>query len=89
MVYVNIPYIPENNKIDKEIVKKEIQSLDISDIAKQSAYTAIYNLHPRGVNFDYKHSVEALLLEASLKKLGVPYRISEESEYYIAQDNTE
>jgi hypothetical protein len=83
MVYINIPYIPENNKINKDVAKKEIQSLDINNNAKQSAYAAIYNLHPRGVNFERKNAVEAFMLEDVLKRLGVPYRKSEESEYYI------
>lgn len=82
MVYINIPYVPENNKIDKEFAKKEIQLLDISDSAKQSAFASIYNFRPRGVDFDSKNSEEALRLEDTLKKLGVPYRKSEESEYY-------
>lgn len=81
MVYINIPYIPENNKIDKEFAKKEIQLLNISDSAKQTALASIYNLRPRGVNFDGKNAVEALRLEEALNKLGVPYRKSEEPEY--------
>ncbi|HSK71919.1 MAG TPA: hypothetical protein VK892_09510 [Pyrinomonadaceae bacterium] len=87
MVYINIPYIPENNKIEKEFAKKEIQVLNISDGAKQSAFASIYNLNPRGVNFDGKNSAEASLLETALQKLGVPYRKSEQSEYYIVQEN--
>lgn len=89
MVYINIPYTPENNRINKDVAKKEIQLLDISDSAKQYAYTAIYNINPRGVGFNNQQSVEALLLEGALKKLGVPYRKSEESEYYIGQNNSE
>jgi hypothetical protein len=88
MVYIDIPYVAENNRIDKEIAKKEIEILDISDGAKINAYTAIYNLYPRGVNFSNKNSIEALLLEDTLKRLGVPYRRSEESEYYVGQDNS-
>jgi hypothetical protein len=82
MVYINIPYVPENNLIDKDFAKKEIEFLNINDIAKETAYAAIYNLHPRGVNFESKDSVEALMLEGVLKRLGVPYRESEESEYH-------
>ena len=87
MVYINIPYVPENNKIDRDFAKKELQVLAISDGAKQGAYAAIYNLHPRGVNFEAKDSIEAMMLEDTLKKLGVPYRKSEESEYYTGQDS--
>lgn len=81
MVFINIPFVPENNRINKNSVKKEIQSLDISDNAKQIAYTAIYNLEPRGVNFESEDSVEAFTLEGALKRLGIPFRRSEESEY--------
>jgi hypothetical protein len=83
MVYINIPYVRENNRIDKDLVKKEIQLLNISDSAKYNAYAAIYNLHPRGVDFDAKNSIEAMLLEDALRRLGVPCRKTEESEYHI------
>lgn len=82
MIYINIPYVPENDRIDKDFAKREIQSLDISENAKQAAYAAIYNLNPRGVNFESKDSVEAIILGNALKRLGIPYRESEESEYY-------
>lgn len=82
MVYINIPYVPENNRIDRDFVKKEIQLLDIGESEKQIAYSAIYNLNPRGVSFG-NNLKEAILLEELLKKLGVPYRQSEESEYYF------
>ena len=88
MIYINIPYVVENNRIDKDFAKKEIEVLDISDSAKVSAYEAIYNLNPRGVNFSYKNSIEALRLEDVLKRLGAPYTRSEESEYYVGQDNS-
>ena len=82
MIYIEIPYVSENNRIDKLMAKKEIQILAISDSAKQGAYEAIYNLNPRGVSFDTNKSVEASLLEKTLKRLGVPYRKSEDSQYY-------
>jgi hypothetical protein len=81
MVYINIPYVPENNRINRDLVKKEITSLNISDSAKQDAYAAIYNLKPRGVNFESKDLMEALMLEDALHRVGIPYRRSEESEY--------
>ena len=81
MVYINIPYVPENNRIDKDLVKKEIKSLDISESAKHDAYAAIYNLHPRGVNFESKDLMEAFMLEDALHRVGVPFRRSEKSEY--------
>ncbi|HEY0429490.1 MAG TPA: hypothetical protein VGC76_17050 [Pyrinomonadaceae bacterium] len=81
MVFINIPYVPENNRLDKTITKKELEALDISDSAKLSAYAAIYNLNPRGVNFDSKDLPAARTLENALQRLGIPYRQSEESEY--------
>jgi hypothetical protein len=81
MVYINIPYIPENNRIDKLMVKKELEALDISDSAKLSAYTAIYNLNPRGVNFDSRDLQAARRLENALHRLGIPYQQTEETDY--------
>lgn len=81
MVYINIPYVPENNRISKDLVKKEIKVLGISDEAKQSAFAAIYNLKPRGVEFEGKDSEDAGKLESALRNLGIPFRRSEESEY--------
>ena len=81
MVYINIPYVPENNRIDKIKTKKEIQLLDINDDAKLSAYDAIYNLNPRGVNFESKDMVEAIILQDALRRLGIPFMKSEESKY--------
>lgn len=81
MIFVDIPYVPENDRIGRDLTKKEIGSLDISDSAKQSAYAAVYNRKPRGVNFENKDSVEAIMLEDALNKLGIPYRRKEESEW--------
>jgi hypothetical protein len=80
MVYINIPYVPENNRINKKSVMEEIQILEISDIAKYNAYAAIFNLNPRGVSFG-QDLRKALLLENALYRLGIPFRRSEESEY--------
>jgi hypothetical protein len=82
MVYINIPYVAENKRIDKDFAKREIGVLEINEGAKEEAFAAIYNLHPRGVDFGSDQSAEALLLEETLKRLGVPYRKSEESEYH-------
>lgn len=81
MVYVSIPYVLENNRIDKDLVKKELEILIISDNPKQTAYAAIYNLKPRGVDFEGQENLEAARLENVLSKLGIPYMRSEESEY--------
>lgn len=79
MVYVNIPYVPENDKVDPFLVGKELGVLNISEGAKYEAFAAIYNKHPRGVNFT--NIVEASLLQRALYRLGIPFRQSDESEY--------
>ena len=81
MVYVSIPYVPENNRIDKDLVKKEIEILDITKNAKKVAMAAIYHKKPHGVNFESKNSVEAIILENLLSRLGIPYRRLEQSDY--------
>ena len=81
MVFINIPYLPENNRINKDTVSAELQSLDISDDAKKSAFEAIYNRLPRGVEFEGSDAEKAHLLENLLRRLGISYRQSELSEY--------
>jgi hypothetical protein len=79
MVYVNIPYVPENDRLDRENTARELQTLNIDEAAKQEAFAAIYNKRPRGVDFTDLQA--ALRLEGALQRLGVPYRQSPESEY--------
>lgn len=81
MVFINIPYVPENNRIARDLIQKELEALDISEDAKHDAFEAIYNRLPRGVSFEGESSKEASLLEKTLAKLGIPYRQSEDSEY--------
>jgi hypothetical protein len=81
MVYINIPYVVENNRIDKLLTKKQIQLLDINAEAKLNAYEAVYNLNPRGVNFESKDIAEAIMLQDILRKLGIPHMQSESSKY--------
>ena len=88
MVYIDIPYVSENNRVSKELAKSEIDKLHISDRAKKGALTAIYNFRPRGVDFIGKEAIEAILLEVVLKKLGVPYRRIDDPEYYLSEGNT-
>ena len=80
MVYIDIPFVIENNRIDRDYAKKEIQILNISDDAKKNAFEAIYYRQPRGVNFDNKESKEALSLQNVLTRLGAPYRRVETEE---------
>jgi hypothetical protein len=79
MVYVNIPYVAENDRIEAYIAQRELAALSISEAAKHEAFEAIYNKHPRGVHFE--RSNDALLLQHALSNLGVPYRTTIESEY--------
>ena len=81
MVYVSIPYVPENNRIDKDLVKKEMQFLEILENAKEVALAAIYHNKPHGVNFEDKNSVDAIILESLLSKMGIPYRRLKKSDY--------
>ena len=81
MVYIDIPYVAENNRINKELAQKELEALDISEDAKYAAFEAIYNRLPRGVSFEGTDLREASLLEKALSRLGIPYRLAEESEY--------
>lgn len=80
MVYIDIPYVPENNRIDKDLVKKELQLLNISDEAKSNVYDAIYNLKPRGVSFG-DNLKEASTLQNILSRLSIPYRQTEDTEF--------
>jgi len=79
MVYVNIPYVIENERIDRKLAARELQLLNINEGARYEAFEAIYHKRPRGVNFTDAH--EAQILEGALTRLGVPYRRSSESEY--------
>jgi hypothetical protein len=79
MVYVNIPYVAENDRIEADRTQRELEALTISESAKHEAFAAIYNKRPRGVNFDQPS--DAVMLQGALYRLGVPYRASSESEY--------
>jgi hypothetical protein len=74
MVYLEIPYIVENNRVNRSTAQNEIQMLNISNEAKADVFEAIYNRRPEGVSFDDKELEEVLLLENALRKLGIPYR---------------
>jgi|KBSSwiStaDraftv2_1062776.scaffolds.fasta_scaffold259665_2 hypothetical protein len=78
MVYINIPYVPENDRIDRARTANELKLLNIGEAAKHDAFEAIYNKRPRGVDLDKN---QAALLQEALSRLGVPYRPSNESEY--------
>jgi len=79
MVYVNIPYVVENDRLDPDVVGKELAILSISEDSKHEAFAAIYHKRPRGVSF--ANTNEAMLLGSALYRLGVPYRQTLESDY--------
>ena len=74
MLYIEIPYVTENNQVSKSSAEKEIQILKISNETKAEVFEAIYNRLPRGVNFEDNDLEQVLLLENALSRLGVPYR---------------
>ena len=79
MVFVNIPYYAENDRVERRVAAKELELLDIGEGDRYEAFAAIYNKRPRGVRFD--DPKKAILLEKALSRLGVPYRTTPESEY--------
>lgn len=81
MVFINIPFVPENKNLDADLVAKELSALNISEDAKYETFQAIFNMKPRGVEFEDKDLKEVKQLENILSKLGIPYRQSEESEF--------
>jgi hypothetical protein len=81
MLFMDIPFVVENKRIDKENTRKELAALELSQTIKDEALEAIYNLKPRGVLFDNKDLKQAQLLERVFSKLGIPYRLAEVSEF--------
>jgi hypothetical protein len=79
MVYVNIPYVVENVRVDSSVVGKELSALAINESAKYEAFEAIYHKRPRGV--DFTDASEAAKLENLLYRLGIPFRRTNESDY--------
>ena len=79
MVYVNIPYVAENDRLDAVMVGAELGALTISEFSKHEAFEAIYHKRPRGVEFSNVN--DAIQLQRVLYKLGVPYRQTNEPDY--------
>ena len=78
---MDIPFVVENRRIDRENTRRELAALDISQSVKDETFEAIYNMRPRGVNFDESDVKQAQLVERLLAKLGIPYRLAEVSEF--------
>lgn len=78
---MDIPFVVENNRIDKEKTRRELAALDIKESVKQEAFEAVYNLKKRGISFDEKDVNQAVTLERLFSKLGIPYRLAEVSEF--------
>lgn len=74
MVYIEIPFVAENNRVSKTTAENEIQILDISNEAKAEVFEAIYHRLPTGVSFEDKEIEQVVLLENLLRRLGIPYR---------------
>lgn len=74
MIYLEIPYIVENNRVSKATAQNEIMILKISDESKAEVFEAIYHRRPSGVSFEDREMEQVLLLENALRRLGVPYR---------------
>lgn len=81
MLFLDIPYVVENNRIEKEKVQRELALLEIDEKARNEAFAAVYNMRPRGVLFENKDLRQAQMLEKVFSKLGIPYRLAEVSEF--------
>jgi hypothetical protein len=78
MVYIDIPYAVENQRIERGMMQEEIGRLKISDEAKRSTLAAIYNFKPRGVEFAAGDMSQVKLLEEILIRVGIPFRQMEQ-----------
>jgi hypothetical protein len=78
MICLEILFVTENNRIDKNSVKSEIQNLQINEETKVNVLKAIYNPLPRRVAFDNAELKEVVTLEGAFRQLGIPYRRIEE-----------
>jgi hypothetical protein len=74
MIYLEIPYVSENKRINKISLQGEIQNLQISQESKASVFDAVFNYFPKQVDFDNENLKELVLLEGILHRFGVPYR---------------
>ena len=81
MLFMDIPFVVENKRIDKENTRKELAALELIQSIKDDALEAIYNRRPLGVMFENDDLKQAQLLERLLSKLGIPYRLAEVSEF--------
>jgi len=82
-VYINIPYVSENELIDRDLFVRELELAPISDRARFETFEAVYNRLPRGVNFEYSETDQARELLAVLEHMRIGHRISQESEYPV------
>ena len=78
MVYIDIPYAVENERVERSKMREELSKLAISDAAKQSTFAAIYNFKPRGVEFGAAELSQVKLLEGIFIRLGIPFRQMEQ-----------
>jgi hypothetical protein len=81
MLFMEIPFVVENNRIERETTRRELSMLEIAEGLKDEAFEAVYSLRKRGISFDEKDIKQAIILERLLSKLGIPYRLAEVSEF--------
>ena len=81
MLFMEIPFVVENNRIERATTRRELATLEISESLKEEAFEAVYCLKKRGISFDEKDIKQAVMLERLLAKLGIPYRLAEVSEF--------
>ena len=81
MLFMDIPYVRENERIEKETVLKELALLTINETVRDEAFAAVYNPKPRGVTFEDGDLWQAQMLSRVFIKLGIPYRLAEVSEF--------
>jgi hypothetical protein len=80
-MYINIPYVPENDRIDRDTFAKELEAIDISEDSRFRAFAAVYGLRPRRVNFEITESDQLRQLLNVLGRFGIGYRVTPEPEY--------
>ena len=74
MIYLEIPFVSENNRVNRTSAENELQILKLSDAAKADVFDAIYHYYPKGVSFENNEMEQVLSLENALSRLRIPFR---------------
>jgi hypothetical protein len=80
-MYINIPYVPENDLIDRDTFAKELGAIEISEDARYRAFAAVYGIRPRRVTFEINESTQLRKLLDLLIRFGIGHRVTTEFEY--------